>query len=358
MSADSGWSALSNSSPASHPASVDFAANQSSRATGRSGARRRTARTQEDPTLHSILTTAVLGAVLLVSGCETTATTPARRDLIGPIGAIPDPAGSGACQQVAWSPDSRWLACYGFYGFDGDRPTVRRTLLVDAENGQIAQTLEDVMSASFAPDGERIVFALLRENNRDLYTSALDGSERRRLTDEPSDDLMPAWSPAGDRIAFCSNRHGKRRIYTMRPDGSDVQQITHADAADYNPEWNFDGTRICFYREIGDGLDQIYTVRPDGTDLECVTRGEHHNIYPAFSRDGRLLFKRSEKGADDGALIVFDPENGASIVLTTRAHIARQSPDGRRLAFVASGFRKNAVYVSNSDGTGLRKLVE
>ncbi len=308
--------------------------------------------------IGAIVPMTVLMCALLSPGCGTTAPALAQHDLIGPIGTIPSPAGSGACQHVAWSPDSRWLACYGFYGFEGDRPTVRRTLIVDADDGRIVQALEGVMWASFSPDGQRIVFASMQGNDRELYTSALDGSDRRRLTESPSDELLPTWSPVGDRIAFCSNRHGKRRIYTMRSDGQDVRQLTNADAADYNPEWSFDGTRLTFYRELGDGQDQIYTVRLDGTQLTCITRGENHNIYPAFCRDGRLLFKRSQKGAEEGELVVFDPDTGEAIALTTQAHLARQSPDGRRIAFVASGFRKNAVYVANSDGTGLRKLVE
>jgi TolB protein len=259
---------------------------------------------------------------------------------------------------VAWSPDSRLLACYGFYGFDGDVPTLRRTLIVDADDGRILQSLEGVMWASFSPDGRRIVFTQLLDGNRDLFTSALDGSDRRRLTEHPADDLLAVWSPAGDRIAFCSTRNGKRNLYTMAPDGSDVRQITQTEAADYNPEWSIDGTRITFFRDLGDGLDQVYTMRPDGTELVCATLGEQHNIYPAFCRDGRLLFRRSNKGAEGGELVAFDPETSESIVLTTRAHIARQSPNGRRIALVASGFRKNAIYVANGDGSELRKLVE
>lgn len=304
------------------------------------------------------VTRLVSSVLLFVSSCGAVAIERPERDPLGPIAAIPDPAGSGASQHVAWSPDSRLLACYGFYGFDGDRPTVRRTLIVDAADGRVVQSLEDVMWASFSPDGRRLVFTYSLDGNRELFTSAIDGSDRQRLTEDPADDLLPVWSPAGDRIAFCSTRNGKRHIYTMAPDGSDVRQLTNPNAADYNPEWNADGTRITFYREVGDGLDQVYTMRSDGTDLVCVTRGEQHNIYPAFCRDGRLLFRRSDKGVEGGELVAFEPATGASIVLTTRAHIARQSPDGRRIAFVASGFRKNAIYVANSDGSDLRKLVE
>jgi Tol biopolymer transport system component len=308
--------------------------------------------------LRHLATRFALLGVLFMSGCTATSEGAAERDTFGPIGALPDPAGSGACQHVAWSPDSRLLACYGFYGFDGDRPTVRRTLIVAADDGRVLHTLEDVMWASFSPDGRRIVFTQTLDGQRELFTSALDGSDRRRLTENAADDLLGVWSPAGDRMAFCSTRNGERNIYTMAPDGSDVRQITNVDAADYNPEWSFDGTRLTFYREIGDGLDQIYTVRPDGTDLVHVSQSELHSIYPAFTRDGRLLFKRSPKGVDEGELVVFDPSTGESIVLTTRAHIARQSPHGRQIAYVASGHRRNAIFVSNSDGSGLRKLVE
>lgn len=299
-----------------------------------------------------------LFSLSLCAACQAAPDGARPRDTLGPIGALPEPAGSGACQHVAWSPDSRLVACYGFYGFDGDRPTVRRTLIVDVDDGRIVQSLENVLWASFSPDGTRIVFTRLLDGDRELFTSALDGSGLQQLTDNTADDQLAVWSPAGDRIAFCSDRNGRRNLYTMAVDGSEVRQITRVDGADYNPEWNGDGTRITFFREVGDGLDQVYTIRPDGTDLVLETRGENHNVYPAFSRDGRLLFRRSPKGAEGGELVAHDRGTGDAIVLTTRAHIARQSPDGRRIAYVASGYRKNAIFVANSDGSGLRKLVE
>jgi len=321
-------------------------------------------RRHEDPRQLGPLSSRLLSRVLALislsvcSGCQAAPDGTPARDTLGPIGPLPEPAGSGACQHVAWSPDSRLVACYGFYGFDGNRPTVRRTLIVDVDDGRILQTLEDVMWASFSPDGTRIVFTRLLDGDRELFTSALDGSDLQQLTDNTADDQLAVWSPAGDLIAFCSDRNGKRNLYTMAVDGTEVRQITSVDAADYSPEWNGDGTRLTFYREVGDGLDQVYTIRPDGTDLVLETLGLNHNIYPAFSRDGRLLFRRSPKGAEAGELVAYDPRTGDAIVLTTGAHIARQSPDGRRIAYVASGFRKNAIFVADGDGSGLRKLVE
>ena len=55
---------------------------------------------------------------------------------------------------------------------------------------------------------------------------AIDGSDVRRLTNNPADDVEPSYSPNGTRIAFRSDRSGNSQIYTMNPDGSGVTRIT------------------------------------------------------------------------------------------------------------------------------------
>ncbi|MFM2093115.1 MAG: hypothetical protein RIS70_239, partial [Planctomycetota bacterium] len=52
----------------------------------------------------------------------------------------------------------------------------------------------------FAPDGQRFVFGSSRDGNFEIYTAKLDGSDVRRLTKEPLQDLRPRFSPDGQRI--------------------------------------------------------------------------------------------------------------------------------------------------------------
>ena len=40
------------------------------------------------------------------------------------------------------------------------------------------------------------------------------------------------------------------------------------------------------------------------------------------------------------------------------AFFARPSPDGKRIAFTAGRFPQSAIYVMNTDGTGLVKLTK
>ena len=69
----------------------------------------------------------------------------------------------------------------------------------------------DAHHGDFSPSGRRVVYS--REAGG-LYTVALDGSGRRRLT---GDGVMPRWSPDGRWIAFQAGA----RIDLIRPDGSD-----------------------------------------------------------------------------------------------------------------------------------------
>ena len=83
-----------------------------------------------------------------------------------------------------------------------------------------------------SPDGERAAYSVDPEGNRiwdfgDDYsiaieTSRVDGSNRRRLTDDDGPlYLSPSWSPDGNRIAFVR----LDGINTIGSDGSNLQRV-------------------------------------------------------------------------------------------------------------------------------------
>ncbi len=125
-----------------------------------------------------------------------------------------------------------------------------RRLLVDSRgrDGGVA----------WSPDGTRIAFTSDRDrngqcffhdcwgHNGEIYVMNADGSDQRRLTDDPGDDQSPTWSPDGSRIAFAGLRdveggvdapEENYEIYVMGEDGSDVVQLTDNDSWDWHPDW-------------------------------------------------------------------------------------------------------------------------
>ena len=68
------------------------------------------------------------------------------------------------------------------------------------------------------------MFSNSREDNYEIYTMNLDGSEEQRLTQNHLMDIRPAVSPDGSRIAFTSTRDGNYDVYVMDIDGKTLSE--------------------------------------------------------------------------------------------------------------------------------------
>jgi TolB protein len=88
----------------------------------------------------------------------------------------------------------------------------------------------------WSPDGTQILFTTDRAGNFDIWVMNVDGSGQTPLTDHPANDEYPAWSRSGEYIAFQSTRHGVTQIWLMRSDGSE-QSLLGADTPTGYPMW-------------------------------------------------------------------------------------------------------------------------
>ena len=96
---------------------------------------------------------------------------------------------------------------------------------------------------NWSPDGARIVFESDRVEKGDLeiYSMKADGSEVRRLTNNPALDALPAYSPDGKRIVFVSDRLQKdsRRLFTMSSTGAKPKRVVAGEEPNFQmvPDW-------------------------------------------------------------------------------------------------------------------------
>ena len=116
-----------------------------------------------------------------------------------------------------------------------------------------------------SPDGTRIAFNTpVGAGFQDIYLVDADGSDRRRLTEDPFRDRGVAWHPDGERLIFYTDRSGTYEIWTMRVDGSDARQISDIAERDIDSPWyprvSADGSLVATMNESG---TTIWDLDPD-----------------------------------------------------------------------------------------------
>ncbi len=233
--------------------------------------------------------------------------------------------------------------------------------------------------------GKRIVFASLRDGNREIYIINDDGQERKNLTNNGAVDHQPALSPDGSTVAFVSDRSGNEEIYLMGSDGSGLRKLTNNPGADLTPAWSPDGTKIAFAQQEeisspisvinADGSGQrklssvggiqpawsndggkiafasttgeIYVMNANGGGETILTRDPAKDLDPSWSSDGRLLFATDREGAASASLRIYAMKaDGSDQKRVTSGGSPAWSQQSDRLVFV----REGNVFLRGPDG--------
>ena len=187
--------------------------------------------------------------------------------------------------------------------------------------------------ATIAPDGSKIVYTSLRDDDVDLYLMNLDGTGERRVTTLPGYDGGAFFSEDSKRLIWRASRPSDDRqredwrllieqglvrptaleIYTADVDGRNVVQVTRNGRSNWAPFLHPDGERIIFCSNLGDPEGHrgqpnfdLWLINVDGTGLERVTYNESFDGFAMFSPDGKkLVFCSNRHGSTPGETNVF-----------------------------------------------------
>jgi TolB protein len=202
----------------------------------------------------------------------------------------------------SWSPDGSRIT------FASDRSGDLDIYTIAADGTdllRLTSSSEDDTSPSWTPDGSKLVFARsgVSGERAGVFMMSPDGTDQVMLTD--GGDWWDwvtgrACSPDGSRIVFALSRDGNGELYVMNADGSDQVRLTFTEMRSEEPAaWSPDGTRILFTSAIeGTGETRIYTMNADGTDRVQVARsvGGSSHLWPDWSHGTGALPARVPKG--------------------------------------------------------------
>ncbi len=167
---------------------------------------------------------------------------------------------------------------------------------------------------SFSPDGAWIVFSTNRDHYNvtreltekeaekakidlsyfaEIYLMRADGSQVKRLTNEPGYEGGPFFTPDGSLIVWrrFSEDGTVADVFTMKPDGGDVVQVTDFGAMSWAPYFHASGEYLIFTsNKLGFENFELYVVDAAGKKNPVrVTYTDGFDGLPVFSPDGKML---------------------------------------------------------------------
>jgi Tol biopolymer transport system component len=159
------------------------------------------------------------------------------------------------------SPDGRSIA-YWTIEPGGAMNVWTEALDGSAPRRRVTSEKEGANYPSWSPDGKWLAIEVKRGERTHIGVVAKDGGNIELLTNSPEQSWPHSWSPDGERIVYAGLREGVWNVFEVARKTKVSRQLTHfTSASGYvrYPTWSPKGNRIVFEREIQSS--GIWTVK-------------------------------------------------------------------------------------------------
>lgn len=143
---------------------------------------------------------------------------------------------------------------------------------------------------SVSPDGKKVAYFEYGDGTLNLVTINIDGTDKKYITNFKDGTWMQRvdWSPDGSKMVLALFRNFQQDIYVMNADGSDIKPLMYDRWEDQDPYWSEDGW--IYFASDRSGIFNIYRYNLDKKKVEQVTNVIGGAEAPSLTPDGNLLF--------------------------------------------------------------------
>lgn len=213
---------------------------------------------------------------------------------------------------------------------------------------------------AWSPDGFKIAYSALHNDNYEIYAIDIWSREKTRVTHHPANDMYPAWSPDGRSIAYYSDRPIEFGPFPPDTVIYNVKGLYETFARDgYRPSWSPDGRQILAHFRSERGNYEIYTMNQTGRERIPLTQTYATNVHPRFSPDGSKIVFISDRDHQP-EIYVMNADGSEQTRLTNSVYFDLDpvwSPDGSQFAFITNRNGVFDIYLMDHDGSNQRELV-
>lgn len=200
---------------------------------------------------------------------------------------------------------------------------------------RLTNTPEEEIWPSISPDTRYAFFARgPKDGIHDVWRQEIATGKEVNMTNTPDADELEAWyNPTMTEIVFTSDRakSGIYNCYVMKPDGSNVTNLTNSPLTEDHCIFSSKGDKISFARADAQNPDEdwdIWVMNSDGTDQYLVYGDDPslNDCAPWSPSDDAIVFESTNDRAG-GELFIHEFKTGITRNLTNSPDTIEFHPD-------------------------------